>query len=370
VVLPVTLIVAADEFGVSLPTMALALSIYGVAMGVMAVPAGLLSDRIGPARVLVLYFWAMAAAGLLCALVPGYVGFLIAHGVLGAAAGLYHPPGLALISLSSSRHEMGPAMGLHGVVGNVGIAFAPLLVLALTPVWGWRGVFLVLAGSAALAGVAAAWLRGRELVLPSRPEVHEHAEGGTLARGGLMLLLAVISINGFLLDGFMPLHPVTLRTHAALIWDPLIVSAVVLGVGGIGQWVGGLMARGAAQGARYMTLLVLQALACLGAAAFLGTPGIAVLQLAAFAFINFMTQPMENRFLAAFTSSARRSSAYAIKFLVALVLGAPAGPIVATILERSGDALAYRFLGVTALVGAVLWLVFLRSTRTPAPQAG
>jgi hypothetical protein len=110
----------------------------------------------------------------------------------------------------------------------------------------------------------------------------------------------------------------------------------------------------------------------LGAAYALDTPTIAVFQLAAFSFINYMTQPMENRFLAGFTSSARRSGAYAMKFLVALVIGSAAPPIVATILESSGHAASYGFLAGVAVVGVFAWWAFLRVTSAAAraPRVG
>ncbi|MHC5212636.1 MAG: MFS transporter [Planctomycetota bacterium] len=363
VVLQVSLAVAAVDLGVGLVEMSWGLTAYGLAMGLMAVPAGLLSDRIGPTRVLGIYFWLLAGAAVLCATLPGFGAFVAAHALLGGAAGLYHPPGLALISLSTRRDTMGPAMGLHGVVGSLGIAFAPLLVLAVTPTAGWRGVYGVLALSAVAGGVAAIVLRRSGLVLRGRPEQATLADDGAISRRALVLLLAVVSINGFLLDGFMPLFPETVRSQGDLVWDAMVLNAAILSLGAIGQYVGGLFARGKGQGGRYMGLLALQPLVLLGAAYAIETPTVAVFQLAAFSFLNFMTQPMENRFLAGFTSSARRSGAYAMKFLVALVVGSAAPPVVAVILESHGHGPAYTFLAVVAVGGALAWWAFLRGTR-------
>jgi MFS family permease len=365
VVLQVSLAVAAADLGVGLLEMAWALTAYGLAMGALSVPAGLLSDRIGPARMLGLYFWLLAGAALLCALVPGYAGFLVAHALLGGAAGLYHPPGLALISISTRRDTMGPAMGLHGVVGSLGMAFAPLLVLAVTPVAGWRGVYGVLAASAVAGAVGAVLMRRRGLVLVGRPERAQPADDGDLSRRRLLLLLAVVGLNGFLLDGFMPLFPETVRRQDDLLWDAMVLNAAILSLGALGQYVGGRFARGAGQGGRYMLLMALQPVALAGAAWSLDTPTVAVFQLAAFSFLNFTTQPMENRFLAGFTSSSRRSAAYAMKFLLALVVGAAAPPVVATILETRGQAPSYGFLAVVAVAGALTWWAFLRGARAP-----
>ncbi|MBM3985465.1 MAG: MFS transporter, partial [Planctomycetes bacterium] len=119
-VLAVGLLSAAAEFGVGRDGLGLALGAYGVGIGLAAVPAGLLSDRIGPTRVLHLYLWSLAAAALACFWAPTLPTFTLAHAALGAAAGLYHPPGLSLLSLSSAREERGPVMGWHGVLGQLG----------------------------------------------------------------------------------------------------------------------------------------------------------------------------------------------------------------------------------------------------------
>jgi MFS family permease len=341
-------------------------ALYLVMMGVAAVPAGLLADRIGTARMLLIYFGAMAGAALLCALSTGFGTFVFAHALLGAAAGLYHPPGLGLISLSTGRDEMGPALGMHGVIGNIGVASSPLLVMTVLPEFGWRGAFFALALTAALAGLAGAWLIRRGHVMPGIPAESQPAADGRLARRGLVLLLVVMSVNGFLANGFTWQFPETVRQHGALIWDVMVVNTAILGLGAIGQYVGGLMARGKGQRGRYLMLLMLQPVTFLGTALLLDMPTIALLQLAAFAFVNYMSQPIENRILAGFTSTARRSAAFALKFMVALIIAAPAPWIVARIVRTSGEAAGYGFLCAVGTVGLLAGVFFVRSLRPPA----
>ena len=129
-VLNVSLAVAAADLGVGLVRMSLALTAFNLAMGVASLPAGLLADRYGTSRVLLAFFWLLAAGALLCSLSQGYATFLVAHALLGAAAGLYHPPGMALISLTASREGMGPALGLHGVAGRCRCGEGEFVVVA------------------------------------------------------------------------------------------------------------------------------------------------------------------------------------------------------------------------------------------------
>ncbi len=364
ILLPLVKTEVAADFGVDTVTVSLGTVLYVVAMGAMAVPAGLLADRVGNARVLLLYFGAMTGASLLCALSDHFGVFLVSHALLGAAAGLYHPPGLGLISLSTSLDEMGPALGLHGVIGNIGAVAAPLFVMAIVPEIGWRGAFFALALTAALSGSAGAWLIREGLVTQGHATESRPADRGGMRRRGLALLLATMSVNGFLLQGFTWQLPETIKGHGALIFDVMLVNAAILGLGAIGQYVGGMMARGSGQLDRYLMLLVLQPIAFGTTALLIDVPTLALLQLSAFAFVNYMSQPVENRLLASYTSTERRSSAFALKFTVALIVSAPAAWMVARVAKSSGEAASYEFLGVVGMLGLAAGLLFVRSLRT------
>ena len=258
---------------------------------------------------------------------------------------------------------MGPALGMHGVIGNLGVASSPLMVMTVLPSFGWRGAFYALALTATLALLAGAWLIRRGLVMPGLPTESRPADEGALRRRGLALLLVVMSINGFLLGGFTWQLPETVRNHGDLIWDVMVVNTAILGLGSIGQYVGGLMARGPGQRGRYLILLLLQPLAFGAAALMLDMPTLALIQLSAFAFVSYMSQPVENRILASFTSTARRSTTFALKFMVALIISAPAPWIVARIVRTSGEAASYGFLCAVATVGLVAGVLFMRSLR-------
>jgi MFS transporter, FSR family, fosmidomycin resistance protein len=361
-VLPVSLAIAAAEFGVGLVEMAWALTGFGLAMGAASLPAGLLADRYGTSRVLLAFFWLLSAGALLCAVSAGYASFFAAHALLGAAAGLYHPPGMALISHTASREGLGPALGLHGVAGSVGIALMPLLVAA-----GWRQAFFALAATAAAVALLGHLLVHRRMLpgaLPPPPSLADRP----LARRGLLLFLGVMVLNGFLLDGFTAIFPEVVRAARDPRWSVTVLDTAILALGGVGQWLGGLLARGGRQGGRYVGLVMLQPLLFLGTMLALraaSSPPAFVL-FAAFAFLNYGLQPMENRLLATYTSSARRSAAYAVKFLLALVVGAGAPPLVVAVSERWGYAASFGVLCGVALVGAVLSWAF----RSAARRAG
>jgi len=229
---------------------------------------------------------------------------------------------------------------------------------------GWRHAYLVLGLIAAAAAVAGHVLVRRALLPGVEPPQPAHPDG-LLARRDLLLFLAVMSLNGFMLDGFNAIFPEVLRERgqAATSLDTLILA-----LGGVGQWLGGLLARGGRQGRRYVALATLQPLLFLGTALALrgGLSPAIVLGFSSFAFLNYGLQPMENRLLAAYTSTARRSAAYAVKFLIALVVGAFAPPLVVATAEHWSPAASFGVLCAFGTMCALCAWGFGRAARRAA----
>lgn len=364
----VTLTVGAESFGVEPSRVGWAVSAFTLAMGAASVPAGLAGDRWGTGRLLTAYFWVLAAAGVACGLAQGFGPFLAAHVALGLAAGLFHPAGLGLISLVTPREEIGRAMGLFGVAGSVGLACMPLVMGVSDAPQGWRLGFFVL-GAAGLFGALACHVGLRAGWLPSGTGAAPHAlqRDGTRKNGLLVLLLVIMSVNAFISSGWETLFPQTVSDQGLLSLEPWVISTGVLVVGGIGQYVGGILARDTFAAMRLAVILVIQCLVLLGTATALDSDMLPFAFLGSFAFLNYGTQPIENRLLAAFTSARRRSSAYALKFVVALVVATPSAWIVARMYDDHGEPqAAFRMLSAVSLVAVFAGYFFLRRRRALA----
>jgi len=359
----VTLMVGAESFGVTPERMGWCLSAFVLGMGATSLPAGLASDRFGSGRVLTAYFWALAVAALACGQAQGFGAFLMAHAALGCAAGLFHPAGLGLVSLVTPAPQLGRAMGLFGVAGSLGMALMPL---AMGSALGWRAGFSMLAVAACVGavvchrGLRSGWLPAAAQGTPT-----------TLQRAGdrqnelLLLLLVIMGVNAFVASGWEAVFPQTVADQGLVVLENWQIATGVLVVGGVGQYIGGLLARDAFAASRLAVILVIQALVLLGTATALDEGVLPFMFLGSFAFLNHGTQPMENRLLAAFTSSRRRSSAYALKFVVALMVAAPAPWMVAGMYEQTGQPQsAFRLLSAITLVGVFAAWLFLRGGRS------
>jgi MFS family permease len=142
-----------NEFALSYAQSGAVTSAFTVAYGVAQLPAGWLSDRIGPRYMLLIGISGVAAAGVFVGLSPAF-GLLIAGLLLmGVAGGGYHPAASAVISRFVTPERRGRALGVHIVGGSTSHFVAPLIAAGLVSLLGWRGSFLALSAPVAILGV-------------------------------------------------------------------------------------------------------------------------------------------------------------------------------------------------------------------------
>lgn len=139
-----------DEFLVSNAAMGLVLTGMWGAYAVSSYPSGVLGDRYGERRVVLLAVGLSAVGSAFLALSPTYPVFLLSALFLGAGAGLYYP--VAAMLLESLFERTGRAIGLHLTGSQLAGLVTPVVVAALAARYGWRiGIGLgVVATTAAL----------------------------------------------------------------------------------------------------------------------------------------------------------------------------------------------------------------------------
>ncbi len=133
----------------------------------MQIPAGVLIDRFGPRRMLLVATLIMGSAQLAFAVVPSYPLALLARGLLGCGDAMTYISVLRLVAswFPGQRYPILTSLtGLFGVLGNV-IATVPLA--AALPWLGWQTTFLI-AGALSI-GYAVVLLRPTT-VAPFRTE--------------------------------------------------------------------------------------------------------------------------------------------------------------------------------------------------------
>lgn len=112
-----------------------------VAFGVFAVPAGWLADRWSRDGMMVVFFLGVGAAAMLTSLAGSPLEIGAGLFLIGVFAAIYHPVGLAIVTMK--WRDTGMRIAVNGVWGNLGVASAALVTGFLIDQVGWRMAFIL-----------------------------------------------------------------------------------------------------------------------------------------------------------------------------------------------------------------------------------
>ena len=139
---PTVVLALGDVFQASYGEL-LALSVYGfIAFGAGALPAGWLGDRWSRRGMMIVFFVGIGLASIRTGLARSTVDIAVGLGLVGLFASIYQPVGIAMVA-ETDPARVGKALGLNGVFGNLGVAFAGVTAGALTDMISWRAAFIV-----------------------------------------------------------------------------------------------------------------------------------------------------------------------------------------------------------------------------------
>ncbi|WP_227130846.1 MFS transporter [Halorubellus salinus] len=375
---------------------------YGL-FGLGALPGGVLADRVGSKRLIVACLFGMSGAFVVLALAPSALAVGLALALWGAAASVYHPAGLSMLSRGAS--ERGKAFAYHGMAGNLGIALGPFVVAVALVVAEWQTVALALA--VPVIGVAALATRidvDERAAVDSQDEAGEDeqraaSDGGEdrttdtsgggddrtssvdsladftlgskeLFLGGFALIFPVVVASGLYYRGILTFLPEVLSTYdafAAVALGDLSLEtyryayAGLLAVGILGQYAGGrvsdLVRPERALAPAFVALAVLAAFVLPAANAGL-VPFLALGVV--LGTMLFFVQPLYQAAVADHTPAGTRGLSYGYTYLGVFGVGALGGALAGTILEFADAAALFATLGGIALLGAGAALALAR----------
>jgi MFS family permease len=372
-VLPAVLVALRAEFHASFTTLGTVATVSSMLYGLGALPAGLLADRVGAPVLLRVFAGGSAICCGLAAVAPGIWWLAAALALLAAAGALYHPSGLAEVTLNAPGG--GREIGIHGGFGNGGTALAPLVAGAVAAAWTWRASY----GLAALAAVVLLVALARQVPLDRQLPPQTQAGPGSVGRAALTVVMFLAVAEGFVFQGFVTFLPAFLaevggagRAAAA---KGGVLAAVVLLLGVPGQLLGGRLAGTDSRrlAVRYACLYAGAVLAGLSVRA-AGPTVLGVALAGLFSLLIFLGQPITNQLVARSTRAGRRGAAYGTYFSLSFGVGALAGSAGGIVADRSGLAAVFGFLGLVAVVNtlgglAVRVLLDRRSESTDRASA-
>jgi MFS family permease len=373
---PILMTVWLLEFSVTAAVLGVVVTVgYGL-FGVGALPGGLLVDRYGSRRLIVACLFGMGIAFLSLSLVPHVATIAIALGLWGAAASVYHPAGLALISNGIDPDARGTVFAYHGMAGNAGIAFGPLATALLLLVADWRTAVVVLGALsivAALAGLSIDFDETAGLTDAEDEEVEgPDADGeirsladlieGTRAvfTAGFALVFLVVMFNGLFYRGMLTFLPELLNDFLVAIvgdvrpgvFDPdsalaeefdlaRYVYVGLLTVGIAGQYVGGrLTDRIEPERGLVVMLLVLTTIALAFVPASRAGLGPLLAIGGALGFALFAMQPLTQATIAAYSPPESRGLSFGFTYLGIFGIGALGATVVGVVLTYADSEFA------------------------------
>ena len=143
--LPLLFPVFMREFGLSYAELGLLMSVFFVVSGLGQASAGFVVDRFGARRVLFASEVLFIAACLMASVAQGYAGLMAVAVLAGLGNAPFHPVDFTILNQRVSAPRLGHAFSAHGLTGNLGWAVAPVFLVGLGGVLGWRGAYVAAA---------------------------------------------------------------------------------------------------------------------------------------------------------------------------------------------------------------------------------
>ncbi len=341
-------------------------------VGAFAIVAGWLGDRWSARGMLVIYFLGMGASSIAAGFAEQPLSLLLALMGIGLFAAIYHPIGIPMVIRNSDTHR-GKALAINGLFGSLGAALAGVVSGLLASVGGsflafvLPGVVVMATGVAMLIG-----LRGRAprtSALPARQATPDRNAKPSGAKPVLILLFC-LTVAGLIYHAMQTAMPkvLSVRLEPNAIADLKTVGfyvALIYGIGGLFQFVGGALADRCNLKSVYRYHFVVL-IFLLAAATYFGELYL-VAVLCAVAAFEASALPAENMLLARYTPSQHYGLVFGLKFVLFFISG-PVGVILVSAVHRQTGQLNGLFL-LLAVTAALVCVAALLLPRVPPPVA-
>lgn len=353
-IFPTVVLAMAPEFGRSYSEM-LPLSLGGFVMfGACSLPAGWLADRWSRRGMMVMFFVGIGAASMLTALAGSTLQIGLGLTLIGVFGAIYHPVGIAM--LVSGREKVGRVLGVNGVFGNFGVAFAALLAGALAYWINWRAAFLIPGALSIAIGIAFA------LLVPEPPATaHQSSRnmGLAMSRNMLMRVFAILAIattcSGVIFNATTVAMPklfderLTALTQTTLGIGVLV--SLVYAFAAMAQLIVGYLIDRHSLRNVFVPVVALQA-PLLFIAGSVENYAMLLVALAMMFFI-FGQIPINDAMITAYTDEKWRSRAFGVRYVVSFGASACSVPLIAYVYQVTGD-FKYLFFVLAAIACVML----------------
>jgi len=212
-----------NELGGTLSTAGTLFLLANISYALAMLFSGFLAARIGHGKTIVVALASIAFGLSLTAIAPGIILLGVGMLFIGAGAGAYPPSGIAMINTKISTRGRSTAFSFHEIGPNLALLLSPLLVLAMEPWIGWRGVLVWMAAVCGLASLAFLRWGAADSGIGAAPDLR--TIGTILSLRGTLVGMVILSATLAALQGVYSILPAYLVIEYSL--SPQYVNFLV-----------------------------------------------------------------------------------------------------------------------------------------------
>jgi MFS family permease len=347
------------EFSLTNQQVGLISSIPNLISALLSIPMGLLSDRIGAKKMIILSIIVSTFGAVIAGIAQNPLMLIIAVSLLYLNTTIYHPASYSFTTFLFEPRDRAKALGVQGAGGTLGMALGPLSISILVGILGlgWRRAYLAWI-IPLLLGIVAVWYI--KYIPTSDDEDKTSKETGVngaskllttnlvmfLTFGGLRTMASYMTVT------FLSLWLVNTRGMDLSLAGLIFGASSLMGI--VASPLGGIYA--AKYGEKRWTVATSIVSYISFALAFLipGNIAFTVFYLG-YGFFNLFSMAANSAITAKLSPSKQRGLGFALYFLPGSIMGA-LGPNVAAFIADSFSI--YSVFMASIVVFAMAWIVF------------
>jgi len=330
-----------DEFSLTFQQLGVIAAVPFLCQALLSIPTGLLSDRFGPKRMILVSLSVAAVGSLLASYTIGPLMLTVAISLVYINTTIYHPAAYSFTTRLFGPRDRSKVLGIHGAGGTFGMSIGPISLGILMGffTFGWRNVYLFWVFPMILGLVTVLFIRAEpmeDVAITPTSEFKSNPEEETMFNMSFIFFLfslAMRTMGSQMFSSFLAVFLVDQKGLSQNLVSLILGSSLL--VGPIAAPVGGFLATRFGEKRWLLTVLAL-AYVSLGFAITL--PGVSsfVIFYVIYGFFFFLGMAPNSAIAAHLSPSRRRGLGYAFFFLPGSIMGAIAPIIAAQIAEVFG----------------------------------
>lgn len=134
------------EFGVNYTQMGAVMTLFFITSTAGQAASGIISDKWGAKKTLFSGISLLLIASIILAIAPNYYVLFLVTFLAGMGNSVFHPTDYSLMNRLVSADRLPFAFSIHLIMGNVGWIIAPILMVGVASIFGWRAAAVAAGG--------------------------------------------------------------------------------------------------------------------------------------------------------------------------------------------------------------------------------